>query len=92
MLYQVRAKIIEDKMPEFLNKLTDGTIERQKPDGKEILASMRRARITSPGVIEWWETCYCPIPLAHERATVYQYFLSGIQTEEISSEPEISGE
>ena len=92
MLYRVRARMIEDQMPEFFNKLTDGTIERQKPDGKEIVASMQRARITSPGMIEWSETCYCLTPLTHERATVYQYFLSEIQTEEISSEPEMGGE
>ena len=92
MLYQVRAKIIEDKMAEFSEKLTDGTIEQQQPDGREIVASMQRATITSAGVIEWAETCYCPTPLAHERETVYDHFLSDIQTQEISSELELSGE
>ena len=91
MLYRVRAKIIEGKMSEFFNKLTDGTIEQQRPDGQEILASMQRARLTAPGVIEWSETCYCPQPLAHESKTVYNNFLSEIRTEEISSEPEIGG-
>ncbi len=91
MLYRVRAKIIEGKTSEFFKKLTDGTIEQQRPDGPEILASMQRARLTAPGVIEWSETCYCPQPLTHERATVYNHFLSEIQTEEISSEPEIRG-
>ncbi len=92
MLYRVRAKIIEGKTTAFLEKLTDGSIERQRPDGQEIVASMKRARITAPGVIQWSETCYCPTPLAHERATVYDHFLSEIQTEEISSEAEIKGE
>ncbi len=92
MLYRIRAKFIEEKLAEFLEKLMDGSIEKQRPDGQEIVASMKRARITSPGVIEWAETCYCPTPLAHERETVYDQFLSEIQTEEISSEADIRGE
>ena len=92
MLYRVCATIIEGKTSEFLEKLTDGSIEQQRPDGPEIVASMKRAKITAPGVIEWSETCYCPNPLAHERETVYDHFLSEIQTEEISSEAEIKGE
>ena len=92
MLYRVRAEFIEGKTAEFLEKLTDGTIQQQRPDGEEIVASMKRARITAPGMIEWYETCYCPSPLAHERETVYDHFLSEIQTEEISSPPEIRGE
>ncbi len=92
MLYRIRAKIIEEKTAEFLKKLTDSSIEKQKPDGQEIVASMKRAKITAPGVIEWSETCYCRTPLAHERETVYDHFLSEIQTEEISSEADIRGE
>ena len=92
MLYRIRAKIIEEKTAEFLKRLTDGSIEQQRPDGPEIVASMKRAKITGPGVIEWSETCYCPTPLAHERETVYDHFLSKIQTEEIFSEAEIKGE
>ena len=91
MLYRIRASIVEDKMEEFFRKLSDGTIERQEPDGPEIVASMRRAKLTSPGVIEWSETCYCPTPLAHERATVYDHFLLDIEAEEVSSRPEIEG-
>jgi len=92
MRYRIRAKIIEEKTAEFLKKLTDGSIEQQRPDGQEIVASMKRAKITALGVIEWSETCYCSTPLAHERETVYDHFLSEIQTEEISSEAEIRGE
>jgi hypothetical protein len=92
MLYRIRAKFIKEKTAEFLIKLTDGSIEKQKPDGQEIVASMQRAKITAPGVIEWSETCYCPTPLAHERETVYDHFLSEIQTEEISSEADIKGD
>ena len=45
MIYKVQAKIIEEKIPEFFSKLTDGTISNQKPDGQEIVAAMKRAVI-----------------------------------------------
>ena len=49
MIYKVTAKIIEDKVAEFYLKLTDGTIASQRPDGKEIVASMKRAVLTDSG-------------------------------------------
>jgi hypothetical protein len=33
MIYSVKARFIEEKMGEFYRKLTDGTIQNQKPDG-----------------------------------------------------------
>ena len=83
MIYRVTAKYLADKAPEFYQKLTDGTIENQRPDGQEILASMERATITSSGTIEWYETCYCETPLEHERSTVYDFYLTEMNTEEI---------
>jgi hypothetical protein len=80
MIYTVKARYIEDRLIEFYEKLLDGTILDQKPDGKEIVNSMHRAKITSPGVIEWSEKCFCPTPLKHERETVYDYFLTDIET------------
>ena len=91
MRYLIRAKFIEEKKGEFFKKLDDGTIAAQRPDGKEISASMRRARIVAPGMIEWCETCFCATPLAHERATVYDHYLTNIQTQEIDSDPDIAG-
>ena len=44
MLYRVRAQIIEEKTAEFLEKLTDDSIEQQRPDGQEIVASISRAQ------------------------------------------------
>ena len=91
MRYLIRANFIEEKKGDLFKKLSDGTIAGQKPDGKEILASMRRARIVAPGMIEWCETCYCATPLDHERATVYDHYLTDIQTQEIESDPDIVG-
>jgi hypothetical protein len=92
MEYRVKAKPIQDKLSAFYKALTDGSIENQKPDGSEIVASMRRAKITSPGVIEWYETCYCQTPLQHERETVYDQYLTNIETVHAVESSEIDGE
>jgi hypothetical protein len=92
MLYKVRARYDEDKAGEFFQKLTDGTVATQKPDGTEIVASMRRAKIISAGTIQWYETCYCDAPLQHERETVYDFYLSDITTEQVNFKTELGGE
>ena len=51
MIYKVRAKIIEETLGDFYEKLTDGTINSQRPDGEEIVAPMTRAKLTTPGIV-----------------------------------------
>ena len=92
MHYTVTARFKPDTAAEFLRKLTDGTFENQMPDGKEIVASMQRAQIDDNGVVRWSEVCYCPTPLQHERATVYDNFFDDIQTEEVDDYVEFEGE
>jgi len=92
MIYSIKAKFISEKMKEFFQKLTDGTIENQKPDGAEILSSMKRAKITEPGVLEWSEMCFCSPPLKHERQTVYDKFFSNMEIEIIDDYVEFEGE
>ena len=46
MHYTVTARFNSNTAAEFHRLLTDGTIENQKPDGKEIVASMKRAKIS----------------------------------------------
>ena len=74
MHHTVSARFNPDTAAEFHRLLTDGSTESRKPDGKEIAASMKRAKIDEAGVIRWSEICYCPTPLEHERATVYDRF------------------
>ena len=75
MLYKITATYKQNKLKEFYMKLTDGTIAAQEPDGKEMLASMQRAKIDENNLVTWYETCFCTIPLNHERTTVYDdYF------------------
>jgi hypothetical protein len=91
MIYSIKARIIEEKMKEFFQMLNDGTIEKQKPDGAEILNSMKRAKITEPGVIEWSEMCFCSPPLDHERQTVYDKFFSDMEIKIIDDYTEFEG-
>lgn len=92
MFYSVKARYISSALPEFYRKLTDGSIRRQKPDGQEILESMRRARITEPGVIRWSEMCFCPTPLEHERQTVYDHYFTDFETEVVDGYLQFDGE
>jgi hypothetical protein len=91
MIYHVRAKFREDTAAAFLAKLTDGTIENQRPDGRELVASMKRAVVSDDGLIEWSELCYCDSPLAHERATVLDSHFDEISTEPIDAHESYSG-
>lgn len=59
VFYSVKAQFIEEKLGEFYQKLTDGTIANQKPDGYEIVNSMKRAKITATKTIQWSEMCFC---------------------------------
>jgi len=92
MIYSVKARFIEEKMGEFYRKLTDGTIQNQKPDGQEIVNSMKRAKITEQNTIQWSEMCFCSTPLKHERETIYNHFLTNMETEIIDDYAEFDGE
>lgn len=85
MIYHIRAKFREQTAAEFFARLTDGTIENQEPDGRELVASMNRAVVAKNGIIEWSEMCYCAPPLAHERATVLDAYFDEITVEPIDS-------
>ncbi|MCP4812366.1 MAG: hypothetical protein GY888_07650 [Planctomycetaceae bacterium] len=91
MHYAIRGQFQIDKAAEFLQLLTDGTIANQEPDGKEIVASMKRASIDHAGTVQWSEVCYCPTPLEHERATVYDPFFSQLETSVIDSYQDFPG-
>ncbi len=92
MIYKVQARISQSKFKEFYQLLSGGSLEDQEPDGPEILASMERATIDSSGLVRWTELCYCPTPLRHERATVYDKYFSDLQTEETESHEKFGGE
>ena len=91
MIYAIKARYIKERMEEFYQKLTDGTIQNQKPDGQEIVNSMKRAKITEPEMIQWSEMCFCSPPLKHERETIYNHFLTDIETEIVDNYIEFDG-
>ena len=91
-IYSVKARYVEEKMKEFYQKLTDGTIQNQKPDGQEIINSMKRAKITDQNTIQWSEMCFCSPPLKHERETVYNEFLEDIETKVLDEYAEYEGD
>ncbi len=90
--YSVKAKFIENMMDQFYQKLTDGTIANQKPDGNEIIESMKRAKVTGPNTIEWSEMCFCSSPLKHERETVYNHYLIDLETKVVDEYVKFDGE
>ncbi len=92
MIYSVKARFIEEKMGEFYRKLTDGAIQNQKPDGQEIVNYMKREKITEHNTIQWSEMCFCTTPLKHERETIYNHFLTDMETEIIDDYAEFDGE
>ena len=92
MIYEVKAIFRPEKAYQFWQILGDGTVARQKPDGLEIVASMKRAVVTSDGHVQWSELCYCDPPLKHERKTVLDRFFNKIQAKPISSHKAYKGE
>jgi len=92
MIYKVKARVIDETIGEFYCKLADGTVAKQQPDGEEIVASMKRAVLTGPGVAEWYEMCFCPTPLHHERHTQYDFYFTDMTTEPAKGYGEIQGE
>ncbi len=92
MIYKVKAKFDYEKAREFHEKLTDGTIQKQQPDGQEIVNSMNRASIDDNGDINWTELCYCSTPLKHERATVYDMYFTDMEFEPLKNHVYFEGE
>ncbi len=52
---------------------------------------MKRAVMTGPGVAEWYETCFCPTPLNHERQAQYDFYFTDMTTELAEEYGEIQG-
>jgi hypothetical protein len=90
--YIVSAELLPGKAKGLYKILIDGTVKNQKPDGMEIIASMKRAKVTNGSAIEWNEECYCATPLAHERSTVYDHYFTNISANLVDEFEHIEGE
>ncbi len=91
MFYRVTAALNTEFAADFLQKLTDGTIQNQRPDGAEIVDSMNRAVITDNGDVRFSSMCFCSTPLAHERATVYDRHFQDMKIEPIDGYQKFEG-
>ncbi|MEO0543263.1 MAG: hypothetical protein AAFY99_05540 [Pseudomonadota bacterium] len=91
MIYHVTARLREETACLFLEKLTDGSVSAQRPDGPEIVASMQRAVVLEDGCISWTETCFCMFPLSHERKTVLDWHFADIATAKVARHIELDG-
>jgi len=92
IICKVQAKFDKNKAGEFYEKLTDGTIQRQQPDGQGIIEGMNRAVIDGLGLVRWSEECYCDPPLAHQQATVLDHYFSEIETDPIDDHQKYEGD
>jgi len=92
MIYRVTARFKLKTAAELRRRLDDGSIAAQQPDGEEIVASLNRSVVTGPNVVQWSEMCFCDMPLAHERATVFDRYFDDIATELIDDYEEYAGE
>ena len=90
-MYRVRGEFLFDKAEEFMKKLTDGSIEQQKPDGPEIVRAMKSATIDENGFVNWTQRCFCRTPLKHERKTVYDFFFETMKVTVILKHEIIEG-
>lgn len=85
MLYKVKATFRPDKLKAFFTALSDGSIQAQAPDGPTIVKAMQEAKLTDEHTIEWYEECYCAVPLKHERETVYDKYITQLETTLVES-------
>lgn len=92
MLYAVSARLVSKRARELHTRLTDGSIAAQRPEGREIVAAMGRARMGANGTVRWTETCFCATPLKHERETVLDRYFSDLETELIDEPVAFDGE
>lgn len=92
MYYRVTAKLKPETARDFLRKLTDGTIQSQRPDGGEIVESMNRAVQAEDGNTVLSIACHCHTPLAHERVTVLNHHFDDLQTELIEGYQNFDGQ
>jgi len=84
VIYRVTATFKPDTANELRQRLDDGSIAAQRPDGLEIVDSLHRAVVRNTGQVMWSEQCYCQPPLAHERATILDRYFDGVTTEAIA--------
>jgi hypothetical protein len=74
MRYLVKARLKHGRESALVRSIDGRTLGQGSVAGDEYLEDMERARVDESGVISWVEVCFCPTPLAEERAYWEEYF------------------
>jgi hypothetical protein len=74
MRYLVKARVKPGRGSDLFRAIRDQSLGRGSIAGDEYLDDMERARLASDRTVHWVEVCFCPTPLAEERAYWEEYF------------------
>lgn len=74
MRYLVRARVKQGKQAALRDAIDAETLGQGSIAGDEYLRNMQDARQCDDGTVRWVEVCYCPTPLAEERAYWEEFF------------------
>lgn len=74
MRYLVTARLKPGRGGALAHAIADGSLGRGSVAGDEYFRNMAAARQIEDGRVQWVEVCYCPTPLAEERAYWEPYF------------------
>ena len=74
MRYLVTARVKDGQSCALRGAIDGETLGRGSVAGDEYLRNMHDAREHADGRVQWVEVCYCPTPLAEERAYWERYF------------------
>ena len=81
--YLVRAKPVEELLPELRQRLDSGEIRVMRPFGLALQYSLENARQNQDGVTVWEEEDYCSPPLAQERAAILDTYFRELDVERV---------
>jgi hypothetical protein len=81
--YLIKAKFLEDLLPELRSRLDSGEIEQMRPFGRAMQYSLENARLDPQGWAVWEEEDYCSPPLAQERAAVLDTYFTDLSVERV---------
>lgn len=74
MRYLVTARVKPNQATALLEAIETETLGAGSVAGEEYLRDMSQARLVENGTVRWVEVCFCPTPLAEERAYWEEYF------------------
>ncbi|MCZ6530973.1 MAG: hypothetical protein O6949_11700 [Chloroflexi bacterium] len=82
--YIVRARPIQELLPELQELLASGEIDVMRPFGGSLQYSLENARRQDKDWAIWEEEDYCTPPLAQERAAVLDRYFTDLTVQNVS--------